>query len=393
MKEPFISVKKKLKFFSTANQPYKELRKHLDKQPVGYPATPSGVELRLLKEIFTTAEAKAALHLSYKLEPFEAIYNRAKDKKYERQEFKHLIESMEKKGCIFVKRKDRETYYALHPFVIGFFEMQLKRLTPSLYLDAHKYALQAYGMEYLTSHVPQLRVIPIDKSLTLTQNVATYDQIKEIVDRTKDRITAQDCICKVGKDLIGDPCKVTDRREVCMGFRDFADTYARHGWGRTISKKEAMDILEQNEKDGLVLMTASMQEPQFLCSCCDCCCGIIETIKIMPRPVDFAASNFYAELNPDLCNGCQTCVKRCQMEAIQFNEKAQKAIGINDKRCIGCGLCVSTCKTGSIKLKKKDTEFVPPEDFDELYEVIMQNKKGMGGKIAKMGKAILGVKV
>jgi Fe-S-cluster-containing hydrogenase component 2 len=81
------------------------------------------------------------------------------------------------------------------------------------------------------------------------------------------------------------------------------------------------------------------------------------------------------------------------MEAIQFNEKAQKAIGINDKRCIGCGLCISTCKTGSIKLKKKDTEFVPPEDFDELYEVIMQNKKGMGGKIAKMGKAILGVKV
>lgn len=393
MKEPLTSVKKKLKFFSAANKPYKKLRKHLDKQPVGYPATPSGVEIRLLKEVFTTAEAEAALYLSYKFEPFESIFAKIKDKKYERQEFLKLLQSMEKKGGIFVKYEGGEPYYALHPFVIGIFEMQLKRLTPSLFLDAHKYALQAFGMEYLTTHVPQMRVIPINKVITPTQNVAPYDHIRDIIDRTQDRITVTDCICKIGKDLIGDPCKVTDRREVCMGFRDYADTYSRHGWGRSVSKKEAMDILDQNEKDSLVLIMASMQEPQFVCSCCGCCCGIMETLKIMPRSADFAASNYFAEVNLDSCTGCQVCVKRCQMEAIQFNEKAKKVDSINTIRCLGCGLCVSTCKTGSIKLKQKDTAFIPPKDMDDLFEVIMQHKKGMGGKLAKFGKAALGAKV
>lgn len=393
MKEPFISLKKKIKFFSDANQPYKNLRKHLDRQAVGYPATLSGIELRLLKELFTTAEAEAALCLSYKFDQFEAIYARAKDKGYERQEFQQLLESMEKKGGIFVKRSEGDTYYALHPYAIGMFEFQIKRLTPSLFLDSHNYVLQGYGMEYLSTKVPQMRVIPISKTLTPFQNVAQYDHIREIVDGTKDKIVITDCICKNGKDLVGNPCKVTDRREVCMGFRDYADTYTRHGWGRMISKEEAMDILDQNEKDGLVLIAASMQEPQYVCSCCDCCCGIIEMVKIMPHPVDFVASNFYAELNPELCKGCKTCVKRCQMQAIQFDEKSQKAESINIQRCIGCGLCASSCKTGSINLKKKEKEFIPPKDMDELYEVIMQNKKGMGGKIVKMAKGMIGLKV
>jgi hypothetical protein len=32
---------------------YRKLQEHLDKMPVGYPATKSGVEINLLKAIFT----------------------------------------------------------------------------------------------------------------------------------------------------------------------------------------------------------------------------------------------------------------------------------------------------------------------------------------------------
>jgi len=80
------------------------------------------------------------------------------------------------------------------------------------------------------------------------------------------------------------------------------------------------------------------------------------------------------------------------MEAILFDEQNSKASGINLKRCIGCGLCVATCNTGSIKLKKKDTKFIPPKDFDALYEVLMRNKKGMLGKLAHFGKSLFGMK-
>jgi hypothetical protein len=42
MKEYLLRLKDKLNFLSTANQHYKELRRHLDKQAIGYPATLSG---------------------------------------------------------------------------------------------------------------------------------------------------------------------------------------------------------------------------------------------------------------------------------------------------------------------------------------------------------------
>jgi len=300
---------------------------------------------------------------------------------------------MEKKGSIYVHFKNGNAHYALHPFVIGMFEMQLKHMNTNFFLETHRYMIERFAVEYLTTEVPQMRVVPINKSLPIKQNIATYDQIREIVDQTKDRICITDCICKVGRDMINDPCKVTDRREVCMGLRDFSDTYVRNGWGRAIAKEEAFEILDQNEKDGLVLIGATMQEPQFVCSCCNCCCGIMEMINFMPRPVDFTASNFYAELDETLCNGCQKCMKRCQMNAISFDEKTKKALPINLKRCIGCGLCVPYCKTGSIKLKPKANLFVPPKDHDALYETIMQHKRGTVRQIAKITKSALGMKV
>jgi NAD-dependent dihydropyrimidine dehydrogenase PreA subunit len=119
----------------------------------------------------------------------------------------------------------------------------------------------------------------------------------------------------------------------------------------------------------------------------------MEVIKTMPRPVDFAASNYFARFNTETCTGCKVCMKRCQMEAVLFDEKAEKATGINDRRCIGCGLCVPTCKAGSIILVKKDDEFIPPRDLEEFNDHLMQNKKGMGGKLARMARAIVGMKV
>jgi electron transport complex protein RnfB len=393
VKEPFSKVMGNIRLLSKTSRPYKELRRHLDRQPVGYPATFSGVELRILKELFTVEEAGAALNLGYKFEPSEVICARAGQKGYDQNRTARLLESMEKKGCIIGRHTDGETFYALHPFVLGFFEAAVNRLTPGFYTDVRRFYMEGFAMEYLTTEVPQMRVIPINKSVTPGQNVATYDRIREIIEQTKDRIAVSYCICKKGKDLIGNPCIVTDRREICLYLGDYADSSSRNGWARQVSKDEAIEILDRNEKDGLVLMSASLQEPHVICACCDCCCGALEVIKTMPRPVDFAASNYFARFNPETCTGCKACVKRCQMEAVLFDEKAKKAMGINDRRCIGCGLCVPTCKAGSISLVKKDDEFIPPRDLDEFNDYLMQNKKGMGGKLARMAKAIIGMKV
>ena len=52
---------------------YARLREHLDSLPAGFPATESGVELRILKRLFTPEEAGLAIHVGMKLEPAAAI--------------------------------------------------------------------------------------------------------------------------------------------------------------------------------------------------------------------------------------------------------------------------------------------------------------------------------
>ena len=43
---------------------YRRLAKHLDNLPAGYPATESGVEMRILRRLFTPEEATLAIHLT-----------------------------------------------------------------------------------------------------------------------------------------------------------------------------------------------------------------------------------------------------------------------------------------------------------------------------------------
>ena len=298
---------------------------------------------------------------------------------------------MESKGCIYTTVSGTQKRYSLHPFIIGMFEMQLKRLTSGLYLDTREYVMKRFAFEYYTTKVRQMRVIPIHESVPSHLAVAAYDDIRHFVDRAKDRISVTECICKVGKGLVGQPCRLTDRREVCIGFRDFHDTYVRNGWGRSISRDEALEIFDQNEKDGLVLMPATMQEPQFVCSCCACCCGIIEMVSMVPRSADFVESNYRAVLKPETCAGCARCKERCQMGAIRL--EGTKAVAIDPQKCIGCGVCVPTCTSNSLTLARKEREFVPPKDHEDLYNLIDLHRKSGVEKFSMMAKAMMGFKI
>jgi len=55
---------------------YDELAAHLDNLPAGFPSTESGVELRILKRLFTPDEAKTALGLNMIPEPVSDIAKR-----------------------------------------------------------------------------------------------------------------------------------------------------------------------------------------------------------------------------------------------------------------------------------------------------------------------------
>ena len=64
---------------ATETDAYRNLQEHLDKMPVGFPATESGVEINLLKTIFTPEQAKIATHLDYKHKTLDQIFETAKE--------------------------------------------------------------------------------------------------------------------------------------------------------------------------------------------------------------------------------------------------------------------------------------------------------------------------
>ena len=112
---------------------------------------------------------------------------------------------------------------------------------------------------------------------------------------------------------------------------------------------------------------------------------------MVPRSVDFVESNYQARLNPETCICCGTCKDRCQMQAIKYD--GIKAVAIDERKCIGCGLCVSTCPSNSLSLARKEKEFTPPKDLEDLYSVIDEHKKSTLGKYAMMAKAFMGQEV
>ncbi len=372
---------------------YRRLQQHLDKQAVGFPSVKSGADLRLLKMLFSPDEAKLALHLSFRPTPLEKIVTGA-GTEFSAAQAGQLLESMLMKGAIGWKEKDGVSRWYVLPLVVGMYEGQDGNPTREFMAEANAYMkTKDFGKAFLSVKPSQMRTIPIHKSIPVEHHVATYDQIRAIIVAAHGPFVALKCICREGAAMRKKKCKKTIRLETCLAFGDLGAMVLRRKHCREISREEALALLQQNEDDGLVLQPANAQKPEFVCSCCGCCCGMLSFQKFLPHPLDFWTSNYYAEIDFDKCLHCGKCVARCQVKAVTLagreGKNEEKKAKINLSRCIGCGLCVPTCPAKAIKLKKKDPEVVLPKDEEDLYNQVMANKKGAWGQFRMLMKIAL----
>jgi Na+-translocating ferredoxin:NAD+ oxidoreductase subunit B len=270
------------------------------------------------------------------------------------------------------------------------YEFQVGRLTKDFYEDSEEYFAGEFHKEFFSS-VPQMRVVPVEKSISVENCVATYDEMRKIVNNTEGQFGLIDCLCKQGKDLFGHKCQTTNLRETCIMFPAITASLVRLGAPfHAVSKDEILKLLQQAEHDGLVIQPSNTQEPLIVCNCCGDCCAPLRMAKMFPKPAALFATNFHAEVDNELCSGCGVCLKRCQMEALTV---VKKKSSINLDRCIGCGLCVSTCPKKAIKLVKKDKTIVPPKTNDDLQIKILSKKVGKA-KLLKIGlKKVAGQKI
>ena len=142
---------------------YRKLQQHLDRMPVPFPATESGVEIRILRQIFTPEEAELTLQASAIPEPAATIHRRVKPA-MPLAEVTNRLNQMAAKGIILRIQGAGGPLYAKMMFAVGFYERQLKRLTPELERDCREYLLGAYAQAVHSQKTPQLRTVPINKA-------------------------------------------------------------------------------------------------------------------------------------------------------------------------------------------------------------------------------------
>jgi Pyruvate/2-oxoacid:ferredoxin oxidoreductase delta subunit len=269
------------------------------------------------------------------------------------------------------------------------YEYQLNRLTPEFLKDFNAYTSDRnFGIAFLSTERPQMRTIPVAKSIHPQQAVSTFDEVAILLQQAEEPFVIIECICRKKKSMEGAPCRVTDRKETCLAVGDMARMALASDIGREITRENAMAVIAQNQKDGLVLQPSNTAKAEFICSCCGCCCGMLRLHKDLPKPLDFWATNFHAVVDGNTCEGCGNCEESCQVAAVKVCEKEQVAV-VNRDRCIGCGICVSSCPTESISLLKNPVETIPPKNREELFDILMDRKKGKFGKWILTGKLVL----
>lgn len=348
---------------------YRRLAKHLDDLPAGFPATASGVELRILRRLFSEDEAELALLLSVIAETPASVAVRAK---LSVEETARRLDAMSRKGLVYrADGRDGVRRFSANQYVIGIWEYQVNRLDPDLVRDMDEYmpALMESGPWKTT---PQLRTIPVMQAIPVRREILAHEQAEEMI-RGRDRFLIAPCICRRERKLVGQGCDKPE--EACLIMGGGVDYYRENGIGRVIDRDEALAILKRADAAGLVLQPSNAKRIANICMCCGCCCGVLRTIKTHPRPAEFVASAFRVALDGAKCSDCGVCLTRCPMDALV--KDAAGRIALKSERCIGCGLCVSTCPSGSLALVRKpeSEQREVPATFTRTYIEMARRRK------------------
>jgi electron transport complex protein RnfB len=336
-----------------SENPYKKLAIRLDTLPNGYPSTEDGVELRILEKLFAPEEAELASHLRLTLETPEEIAARLE---YDPSTTKTMLKGMARKGLISIGKAEKGLGYGLLPFVVGIYEYQLSRIDAEFAQLFEDYYQQAFTR--MLSVEPKFhRVIPVNETVRNDMEIHPFESAADFVSNAK-AWGVLDCICRVQKKLIGDPCD--HPIDICMTFSQQPGAFDGNPVIKALTQEEALATLQRAADAGLVHTVSNSQDGNaYICNCCTCSCGILRGMAEMGIANVVARSAFVNTVDPEVCAGCETCIDYCQFNALSLRPE-DPYIQINETRCVGCGVCVPTCPDHALSLvRRPESEILP----------------------------------
>ena len=352
---------------------YEKLREKMNLFPVRVPWTKEVMEM--LKVVYTREEAEFLTHFPAPLQDPETMDQIVEKTGKPREKVQEIVDRLTSRGLLLrFKGRDGTVYYNMIPMVPGFDlyyfasgrDSDEKRKAAKLF---DKYYQNGFGIEMGASNYSWARVMPVEKTITLDKEISSdltifpYEKMSEFI-KTSRKIAVINCSCRIIRRTCDHPL------ETCLIFGSVAEFMVENGFGRYLSVEEALELLEEMEKAGLVHNTMNVQSnPGFVCSCCTCACIILRGLSELHNPRAFAKSNFLPVRDAEICTKCKKCVNICPMEANVYHashDNGPERILFLEERCIGCGLCAYHCPNDAIKLVKiKDQvpEKTPREAF------------------------------
>ncbi|MBP7585093.1 MAG: 4Fe-4S binding protein [Spirochaetes bacterium] len=241
-----------------------------------------------------------------------------------------------------------------------------------------------YVKAYSKVNLPAVKNIPVNVEVPGASRVAGSDAVAEMIEAHDDLAVANVCQCRQSMLFVDKECRRSAPEDGCLIFGSFAAGSVQSGNSRRVDRAEMRDIVAGRREKNLVFLTANItaENPNAICTCCDCCCHFLESINHYGAKKLVAPPPILAAMDEGLCNNCGRCVKACNTFAHALRDK-KHAYAV--EKCIGCGLCVASCKKGAIRMVT-NTAYRPPAKGFASLGIRLIPRTAASGLMALVGK-------
>jgi ferredoxin len=342
-----------------SDQVYRELARKLDSIPPGFPATESGIELRMLARLYTRKEAAIVSVMRLAYETAGDIAARAG---MDAGTAYGILDGAARKRLVRTRMVGQERTFALRSGtggVAGYSYEAVLRRADAKAAELYLQWVQETRGGSLSDAPAARRILAVEEAISFSLAIHPYEQATEILARAKSW-GVLDCMCRTRARQGGQDCSYP--LETCLFVWPDEGAYEDDELIRAISHEEALRILRESADSGLVHTTANVGDyGSVICNCCPCCCPTLRGVVEFQRPTVVAHSDFYAAVDEAACDGCGDCLERCHFNALSLPDSV---CVVDHARCMGCGLCAVACAPGALSLVRRPEGETPPPPAD-----------------------------